>query len=92
MPFIRCEQEVSYCCRLQFAIDSKMNVEDEDPHLRCCLFDKLYTSHYLMHGGLHRKYTLEIKVLQCRDVRKSLLTGWALLKLFAVPVKERHCY
>lgn len=61
MPFIRCEQEISYYYRLLEAIDARMEVEDGDPLMQCWFFDKLYTSHYLMHGGSHRTQMLEFE-------------------------------
>lgn len=50
IPFIRGEQEVSYCCRLQNDIVAKMEVMDGVPQLWCWFCNKPYTSHYLIHG------------------------------------------
>lgn len=45
MLFVRCERKFYYSCKLQKAIDARMEVEDVDPHLRCWFFDNTYASH-----------------------------------------------
>lgn len=69
-----------------------MDVEDEHPQFQCWFSDKLYTSHYLMHGGLHRMRTLETEVQQRTAVGNSLFVGWPPLELFAVLPKGHHRY
>lgn len=69
MPSARRQQEVSYCHKLQNAIDVKMKVEDGNPQSRCWIFHKLCMSHYIMHGSLCSMRTLKFEVRQRTAIR-----------------------
>lgn len=92
MPIFRCDQKVSYCRRLQNAIDLNMDVEYGYLPLRSWLFDKLYTSLYLMHGGSHRTSTMKFEVRQRTAPCSSSFACCHPLKLFAVLPRERLRY
>lgn len=81
-PFTRCEQSVSFGCKLQNAIDARMAFKAEDPQLRCQFFDKSYTFYYLMPGGSHLTRTSMFEVRQRTAVLNSSIVGWHHLKAF----------
>lgn len=90
MPFIGCVQKMLYFRKLREAINPRVEVEDGDLQLQYWFFDKLYTSHYFMHGGSRRTRTLEFKVFQRTNICNPVFVGWHLLRHFALPQWERH--
>lgn len=85
MLFVRFEQEMPYCRRLQDAIDARMEVAEDDPRLQRWFFDKPYMNLYLVHGGTHRTKALKIEVCQRTAVHNPMFVEWHNLKMFAVP-------
>lgn len=75
MPFLPCEQELSYWRRFQDAIDARVKVEDGDSQLQCWFLDKTYTSQYLMHGGAHRTHTMTFELCKRTAVQNPLFVS-----------------
>lgn len=50
---VMCEQELSYCCQLRDATETKMEFTEEDAGLGCTSFGKPYTYLYLMQCGTY---------------------------------------
>lgn len=92
MPFVRCEQEFPYCRRIRDLLASDATVRVGNPDLEYWFFDKSYAGNYMLHGGLHRKRSLDIKVCQRTSARNPLFVGWHNLELFEVPPLERRKY
>lgn len=50
---VRCVQELHYCRKLRDAIDTNMDIGEEDANLHCCFFGKPNTNMCHMGGKTH---------------------------------------
>lgn len=92
MFFVRCEQQLSYCRRLQDVADANVEVAEGDPGHQCWFSGKPYTNMYLMLGCDYRRRASELKSRHMMGVRNPIIVEWLYLEMFAVPPKDRHLH
>lgn len=92
LPSMLREHEVLHYRRLRDATSRRMELNDGDSQLRCWLYEKLYTNHYLIHGGSYRTGLLDFEVCRRTVAQNPFLVERRHLKLYAVPTRECHCF
>lgn len=88
--FVRCEQELCYCRKLQEAIDANMELAERYPELKCWCYDKPYTNTYLMRGRTLRTRALMLEICQKEAVRSLVFVEWHYLKIFTAAPKNQY--
>lgn len=89
MPLARCEQELSFCRKLQDASNANMEATGGNSELHCRFFEKPYTNTCLTQGSIHLTRVLELEIRNRTAVLNSIFVGWRNIEMFAVPSKDR---
>lgn len=92
IPLTRTGLELSYCRRLQDAVDVWMEVDNGNLQLQCWVVDKSYTSYHFMHGGPFWTRTLEFAVCKRTSFWYQMFVGLQLSELFTVLLRQRDCF
>lgn len=81
---------MSFCRKLQNAIDANMELTKEDREVRCWFFDKPLPDTYLMRSEMHLTRARKVKICQRKTVRYPIFLEWHNSEMFAVLPKD--CY
>lgn len=92
MPFVRREQDLSYCRLSRDATDAKTEVAKEALSSLYRFFNKSYANLYFLHCSTHWKIALELVVCQRRAMRNLVVVGWHKREIFGVPVNDQYHY
>lgn len=90
--FVWCEQELSYCRRLRYAYDVKMEVAEADPGLRCRFLDMPYTNLCPMHNVSTEQGWWSSRFVKKSGRDISLFVSWHSLEMFVVRPKEWYSH
>lgn len=75
MQFVRCEQKLPSCRRLQDELGAKIEVAEDDLGLPCCFFKTFSTTLFLMRNSSHHTTALGLEMGLKAAVRYTVLLG-----------------